>query len=96
MAATAETRAPRHTDPAEEARNLPSGEYDIPLMIQDRTLRSDNSLFYEVNPETIEYITTLSKNVSEKLGGILLIGDVAQRTGGPMYDEHSSHQTGLC
>ena len=50
---------------------------------------------YYANPETIEYITTLSKNVSEKLGGILLIGDVAQRTGGPMYDEHSSHQTGL-
>jgi len=50
---------------------------------------------YYANPETIEYITSLAKNVSEKLGGILLIGDVAQRTGGPMYDEHSSHQTGL-
>jgi FtsP/CotA-like multicopper oxidase with cupredoxin domain len=42
-------------DPEEDALNLPSGDYDIPLMIQDRTLRSDNSLFYEVNPEIIEY-----------------------------------------
>jgi len=25
------------TDPAEDALNLPSGEYDIPLMLQDRT-----------------------------------------------------------
>lgn len=50
---------------------------------------------YYANPEMIEYIVTLAKDVSEKLGGILLIGDVAQRTGGPMYDEHSSHQIGL-
>jgi penicillin-insensitive murein endopeptidase len=50
---------------------------------------------YYANPETIDYITLLAKDVSEKIGGILLIGDVAQRTGGPMYDEHSSHQTGL-
>ena len=50
---------------------------------------------YYANPETTEYITSLAKDISEKLGGILLIGDVAQRTGGPMYDEHSSHQTGL-
>ncbi len=50
---------------------------------------------YYANPEMIEYITSLAKNVSEVLGGILLIGDVAQRTGGPMYDEHSSHQIGL-
>ena len=35
------------------------------------------------------------KMVHEKLNSILLIGDVAQRTGGPMYDEHSSHQIGL-
>jgi spore coat protein A, manganese oxidase len=43
------------TDPAEDDLNLPSGDYDIPLMIQDRTLRPDNSLFYEVTPETIEF-----------------------------------------
>ena len=50
---------------------------------------------YYANPEMINYIISLAKGVSEKLGGILLIGDVAQKTGGPMYDEHSSHQTGL-
>jgi penicillin-insensitive murein endopeptidase len=50
---------------------------------------------YYANSEMIDYITSLAKDVSEKLGGMLLIGDVAQRTGGPMYDEHSSHQTGL-
>ncbi len=50
---------------------------------------------YYANPVTIEYITSLAKSVNENLGGILLIGDVAQRTGGPMYDEHGSHQTGL-
>jgi penicillin-insensitive murein endopeptidase len=50
---------------------------------------------YYANPEMIDYINSLAKDVSEKLGGILLVGDVAQRTGGPMYDEHSSHQIGL-
>ncbi|MEW6143619.1 MAG: penicillin-insensitive murein endopeptidase [Thermodesulfobacteriota bacterium] len=50
---------------------------------------------YYANPAMIEYIESLAKTVSEQLEAILLIGDVAQRTGGPMYDEHSSHQIGL-
>ncbi len=50
---------------------------------------------YYANPEMIDYIESLAKTVSEQLGAILLIGDIAQRTGGPMFDEHSSHQTGL-
>ncbi len=33
-------------DPAEAALGLPSGEYEIALAIQDRTLRSDGSLVY--------------------------------------------------
>lgn len=42
------------TDPAEDALNLPSGAYDIPLMLQDRTLDAENRLTYELNEQTIE------------------------------------------
>jgi len=42
------------TDPVEDALNLPSGEYDIPIMLQDRTLDAENRLSYELNEETIE------------------------------------------
>ena len=42
------------TDPAENALNLPSGAYDIPLMLQDRTLDPDNRLSYEQNEQAIE------------------------------------------
>lgn len=34
-------------DPAEEALGLPSGEYDIPLLLQDKTFNDDNTLSYE-------------------------------------------------
>lgn len=47
------------------------------------------------HPETIDYITKLSEKVNDELGGLLLIADIAQETGGPMPDDHSSHQTGL-
>ena len=33
-------------DPAEDALGLPSGKYDVPLMIQDKTLNDDNTLSY--------------------------------------------------
>ncbi len=33
-------------DDAEEALNLPAGEFEIPLLIQDRSFNSDGSLFY--------------------------------------------------
>ncbi|HEU4578003.1 MAG TPA: multicopper oxidase domain-containing protein [Polyangiaceae bacterium] len=35
------------TDPAEEALGLPSGDHDLPLLLQDKTFNSDNSLAYE-------------------------------------------------
>jgi FtsP/CotA-like multicopper oxidase with cupredoxin domain len=41
-------------DPDEDALNLPSGEYDIPLMLQDRTLDGENRLSYELNEQTIK------------------------------------------
>lgn len=42
------------TDRAEDTLNLPSGEYDIPLMLQDRTLDAHNRLTYELNEQAIE------------------------------------------
>jgi len=50
---------------------------------------------YFANPVTVNYIMNLAKEVHDDMHGILLIGDVSQRTGGPMLDEHSSHQIGL-
>jgi len=50
---------------------------------------------YFGNPETISYIESLSKKVEKKLNGILLIADISQQTGGPILDDHSSHQIGL-
>jgi len=44
---------------------------------------------------TIDYIESLSKKVNEELNGTLLIADISQQTGGPILDDHSSHQMGL-
>jgi len=38
-------------DPEEDAFNLPSGPYEIPLMIQDRSFSADGSLLYPPAPE---------------------------------------------
>ncbi len=38
------------SDKEEQALNLPNGQYDIPLVIQDRTFDSDNQLVYLRNP----------------------------------------------
>lgn len=59
-----------------------------------QVIRLGRGRFY-AHPDTINYIKSLASQVDEQLDGILLIGDVAQRTGGPMFDDHSSHQTGL-
>ncbi len=59
-----------------------------------QVIRPGRGRFY-ANPAMIDYIKSLSQKVHEELQGILLIGDVTQKTGGPMLDEHSSHQTGL-
>ncbi|PAD15764.1 multicopper oxidase family protein [Shouchella clausii] len=37
-------------DPREERLNLPKGEFDIPLLIQDRSFNDDGSLFYPAQP----------------------------------------------
>lgn len=38
-------------DPSEEKLNLPSGKYEYPLMIQDRSFNEDGSLFYPDSPD---------------------------------------------
>ncbi|MED3564170.1 multicopper oxidase [Bacillus xiapuensis] len=38
-------------DSHERSLKLPSGKYEIPLLIQDRTLNDDGSLFYPVQPQ---------------------------------------------
>jgi penicillin-insensitive murein endopeptidase len=50
---------------------------------------------YYGNPEIITYIESLSKKVKKELNGTLLIADISQQTGGPILDDHSSHQIGL-
>ena len=42
-------------DRVEESLALPSGEYEIPLMIQDRTFNFDGSLFYPTQGMTITH-----------------------------------------
>ena len=41
-------------DPAERILNLPRGEYDIPLLLQDRLFNADGSFRYELSTETQE------------------------------------------
>jgi penicillin-insensitive murein endopeptidase len=50
---------------------------------------------YYGNPETISYIESLSQKVISELNGTLLIADISQKNGGPILDDHSSHQIGL-
>jgi spore coat protein A, manganese oxidase len=38
-------------DPREDALNLPSGKYEVPLMLADRLFTSDGQLFYPVSPD---------------------------------------------
>lgn len=38
-------------DPQERYLNLPSGRYEIPLLIQDKSFNEDGSLYYPVQPE---------------------------------------------
>jgi FtsP/CotA-like multicopper oxidase with cupredoxin domain len=38
------------SDDEEAAANLPGGEYDVPLVIQDRAFNGSNQLVYVTNP----------------------------------------------
>jgi len=59
-----------------------------------QVIRLSRDRFYG-HPELINYITSLSELVANLYGGALLIGDLSHRNGGPIPDDHSSHQIGL-
>ena len=50
---------------------------------------------YYGHPETIEFIEYLSSKAKNEHDATLLIADISQQTGGPLLDDHSSHQIGL-
>ena len=57
------------SDPQEQALNLPSGAYDVPLVIQDRTFNTDGTLAYA--PTSSDYRTGL-------MGDTLFVNGAAQ------------------
>ena len=57
------------SDPQEQALNLPSGAYDVPLVIQDRTFNADGTLAYA--PTSSDYRTGL-------MGDTLFVNGAAQ------------------
>ena len=50
---------------------------------------------YYGHPDLVQYIKSLAQRVSSRLTGVLLIGDLSMQKGGPLPDDHNSHQTGL-
>lgn len=56
-------------DPAERTLNLPRGEFDLPLLIQDRVVRLDGALHYEFD------VNAQEKGV---FGDVLLVNGVVQ------------------
>jgi len=59
-----------------------------------QVIRLSRQRFYG-HPDLIEYIQSLAEEVTSRLRGELLIGDLSQKNGGPLPDDHSSHQIGL-
>src|SRR3972149_6071990 len=59
-----------------------------------QVIRLSRKRFYG-HPNLIQYIKSLGRSVASYLTGTLLIGDLSQEKGGPLPDEHSSHQNGL-
>lgn len=59
-----------------------------------QVIRLSRKRFYG-HPNLIQYIKSLGQSVASYLTGTLLIGDLSQKKGGPLPDEHSSHQNGL-
>src|SRR3989304_980173 len=59
-----------------------------------QVIRLSRKRFYG-HPNLTQYIKSLGRSVASYLTGTLLIGDLSQEKGGPLPDEHSSHQNGL-
>jgi len=57
-------------------------------------IRLSRKRFYG-HPDLIGYIKSLGQSVASYLTGTLLIGDLSQEKGGPLPDDHNSHQNGL-
>ncbi len=53
-------------DPAEDTLNLPSGNFDVPLLIQDKKFNADNTLVYDGSQITAGFLgdTTLVNGVA--------------------------------
>ena len=47
------------------------------------------------HPVMIQFIQSYAKKLKEESGGMLLVGDIGERKGGPMEYGHASHQVGL-
>jgi penicillin-insensitive murein endopeptidase len=50
---------------------------------------------YYGHSDLIRYIQSLAHDVTSRLGSTLLIGDLSMQKGGPLPDDHNSHQIGL-
>src|SRR3972149_444057 len=59
-----------------------------------QVIRLSRKRFYG-HPDLIGYIKSLGQSVASYLTGTLLIGDLSQKKGGPLPDDHNSHQNGL-
>ena len=59
-----------------------------------QVIRLSRKRFYG-HPDLIGYIKSLGQSVASYLTGTLLIGDLSQEKGGPLPDDHNSHQNGL-
>jgi FtsP/CotA-like multicopper oxidase with cupredoxin domain len=79
------------TDPEEAALNLPSGAYEIPIVLQDRTLDSNNQLLYLGNPIGTPRDREMSRNrnmmspnnsgQSQNGMGRMMMGDMSRMMG---------------
>src|SRR5574341_1043136 len=72
------------------ANSVPLPQADIGYQV----IRLSRKRFYG-HPDLIGYIKSLGQSVASYLTGTLLIGDLSQEKGGPLPDDHSSHQNGL-
>ena len=59
-----------------------------------QVIRTSRNRYYGHN-ELIQFTERLSTKVKSNYSAKLLIADITKINGGPMLDDHSSHQTGL-
>ncbi len=64
-------------DKQEQSLNLPSGKYDIPLLIQDKSFNEDGSLFYPSQPQNPTPETPNPSIVPGFLGDTILVNGMA-------------------